>query len=123
MKRLRPSRTKRAKMIIANQITKVIAPLTNAWLDFGTNDMMLPVSPPEMNVKSAGMIGSFRSWTLMIDSDAFSVVSELLKPHLTDESGDLSANALKDFRRFVNFSALFIFGLGIHSPLKENDFR
>lgn len=53
-------------MMIANQITKVIAPLTNAWLDFGTNDMMLPVSPPEMNVKSAGMIGSFRSWTLML---------------------------------------------------------
>ena len=55
-------------MIIANQITKVIAPLTNAWLDFGTNDMMLPVSPPEMNVKSAGMIVSQLDFDAVGDS-------------------------------------------------------
>ena len=39
------------------------------------NDMMLPVSPPETNVRSAGMIGSLRNCTLMLLATPYAVMT------------------------------------------------
>ena len=39
------------------------------------NDMMLPVSPPETNVRSAGMIGSLRNCTLMLLATPYVVMT------------------------------------------------
>ena len=44
----------------------VIAPLTKPWLLWGMKDRIFPVSPPEIKVRSAGIIGSFRSSSLML---------------------------------------------------------
>lgn len=57
---------KSAMQIMVNHLTTRIAPSTNAWLSVGTKDKILFAFPPEIKLKSAGMMGSERTVILIL---------------------------------------------------------
>ena len=61
---LRRSRNCSRTQITTNQMMPVTVSAISCCPSSGTNDMSSPVLPPEMKLRSAGMMGSLRNWTL-----------------------------------------------------------